>query len=78
MFEDGDIVVYVNKLADRETTISNHLTLYTKYTIIQILMNGTIKIKEYPNCTFSCRRFILLSKYRKQKLKKICSRLETK
>jgi hypothetical protein len=80
MFEVGDKIVCINnstfggQLLDK----SYCLTLYKTYIIVLKKSNKTISIMNDQNLQqpFSNERFISLIEYRKQKLKKICSKLE--
>jgi hypothetical protein len=74
MFKVGEKIVYVDGFSKYNKF--DVLKLHKNYTVLSITATGTIRLKEHPGWTFLPRRFISLSEYRKQKIKKICSRLE--
>jgi hypothetical protein len=80
MFKVGDSVVCIDHI-DYDDKPYGKLELNKIYTINYVStihkLNDVIGIKELDNI-FGGSRFILLSKYRKQKIKRICSKLETK
>ena len=79
MFKVGDKVVCVN--INNIDDNANFLVKYNIYIITTIINNlvgvKNIKIKNRIRI-YSHNRFISLTKFRKIKIKKICSRLETK
>lgn len=76
MFKVGDKVVCINV---DETAYKIPLILHDTYVIIEIFSQyGVVIIVNNKRCAVSIGRFKLLSDFRKQKLKKICSKLETK
>ena len=68
MFKVGDKVVCI----DDENYYE--LILYKTYTI-KIKMLNSVVLEEFNDLIYN-NRFILLTEYRKQKIKKICLRLE--
>ena len=80
MFEAGDKIVCINtgSLHNVPFDKSYCLTLYKTYTVIYRKTESTISIMNDQNLQqpFSDVRFIPLTEYRKQKLQKICSKLE--
>jgi hypothetical protein len=81
MFEIGDKVIYIGhdeKIVDR---FSNNEVIKDKiYEIVFIddsYKQENISFDKFVS-VFSSKLFILLSEYRKKKIKKICSKLEIK
>jgi hypothetical protein len=78
MFEIGDKVVCIKNKGREFTDILNGKI----YNVRNLSLSGNqISLIEIPNRTFYNWRFISLTKYRKQKIEKlkgICSKMETK
>ena len=77
MFKVGDVVVCI----DNGDNVG--ITLYKKYTIaeVHIILDNSCWVSVISNFnrldSYFAYRFINLSEYRKNKIKKICSKLET-
>ena len=76
MFEVGDKIVLIDWDGIYEYFYPN-MKLNKIYTVQSIERGGYIKVNE---SAYICNgyRFMLLSEYRRKKLEKICSKLETK
>jgi predicted component of type VI protein secretion system len=71
MFKVGDKVICI------DNDNYDELVLYKTYTI-KVKFDQTVQLKEFNASLIYIFRFKLLSDFRKQKIKRICSRLETK
>ena len=77
MFKVGDIVVCINTEYDKKRSEPCPLILYGVYTVSHMIGGtGLAILVNYKNTAFGSYRFIHLTEYRKQKLQKICSKLE--
>jgi len=80
MFKVGDKVVCINNgLVEGVYTDKSYcLTMYKTYIVVLEKSDTTISIMNDQNLQqpFSNNRFKLLSDFRKQKIEKICSKLE--
>lgn len=73
MYKVGEQIVCLNN-----TEHKHDLQLYKSYIITQIIGNNGLVQLNHNNCVYGMFRFISLVEYRKQKIKKICSKLEIK
>lgn len=73
MFNVGDKVICLL------SSISDILIKDQIYTISRVSKyHDSISLEGIPSINYSVYRFMLLSKHRKKKIKKICSKLDTK
>ncbi len=76
MFKVGDQVVCINNQQNKENGEPCPLMLYRTYTINHMIGGtGLAILVNHRNTAFGSYRFIYFTEYRKQKLKKICSKL---
>ena len=91
MFKEGDKIVCIdNSNWDRRQDLHNPfehnpLTLYETYEVKRVIYgekkhNHQVIIELYGTVilSFGYKRFVSLSEFRKMKIKKVCSKLETR
>jgi len=82
MFKVGDRVVCINDWVDDYSVFIHGEEVKLKKFKIYIICSfsdgkySTVLLENHINYSYSSDRFILLKEYRKQKLKKICSKKE--
>ena len=74
MFKNGDKVICINPYDYKHITYGE-LELYKTYNILLDVHNDEVRLVERPGYIYVTKRFVLLTEFRKRKIKKICSKM---